>query len=874
MAQTSNTLPGSAQSVDRGTTYAAWYTPSNITAEANYAYCYLAPNGEDNERSDWLRGYNFGFSIPTNATIVGIQVQISARATAASMVSLEEVYLGINGDKELSTSKNTTYLTTSQATYTLGGSTDMWGTAISPSQINNSDFGVIMAADNDDTSYRYCYVYWVKVTVFYTENAPQTDATLPGTGANETRSGSDGSWTNPSNITSPTTYAYANIGKEEYSDWLRASNFGFSIPTNYTIDGICVTMKCSGGDIEDSSFRLVDANGNNIGTDKASTVNWSFYTRRVYGGASDTWSASPTPAMINDTDFGIRLSAYNTSSLTGSYAYVYWIRITVYYHLAVTEKTGSDSGSGSDTKVVFPTVALGKSDSGGGTDSKSSAFASLAKADSGAGSELLNLLAAFVSMDSGTGTDIMLEKLMFLAKTGSDSGVGVENTVALMAVLAKLDSGSGSELISGRDIVLRDLGSSSDIAVLLAALLGVDSGLGTDIKLSLALALLASDAGSGLDSAILQAALSLVDSGVGTETALIILTLTDSGIGTDQKIAFLAALKGVDTGTGAEASNPIIGILKAIDAGIGIEHFRRVIEGGRVVSLLAEHTKTEPITTVERIVDRIFGAKDTGLGTEASFLEAMLLIVHDYGTGTDTSVLLAALKALDSGVGLDLVVQILEVYPKFGTDSAIGTDAAVSLMAVLDTIDSGIGSDSVRDRATYLRDAGVGFDASVLIAILEALDSGTGIDIVLLKTLAKFASDYGTGVDLASLQVALAKIDAGSGIDTVTQLLAFFTSEDSGLGTDQRAAMVNALYAVDSGVGIDLAFFEWVGILFRIYLYTISYQDISIYTKPYFDIGILAENFLDMGILPETYQDLTVFAKPYFDVILFTGEES
>lgn len=161
-----------------------------------------------------------------------------------------------------------------------------------------------------------------------------TGATLPGTGTAEDRD-SKVTWTTPGNITTEADYASQAPDKNDYGDWLRASNFGFSVPSEATIDGIKVQINrmCHNytDSLQDSSLRLVDGSGNNVGDDKASATYYpTTATTAEYGGSSDTWNASPTPTMVNDSDFGVRLSVYNATS-TIRQVYVYWIEITVYY---------------------------------------------------------------------------------------------------------------------------------------------------------------------------------------------------------------------------------------------------------------------------------------------------------------------------------------------------------------------------------------------------------------------------------------------------------------------------------------------------------------------------------------------------------------
>jgi len=187
-----------------------------------------------------------------------------------------------------------------------------------------------------------------------------TGATLPGTGSNEDRDGKD-AWLNPANIEAEANYATV-IASNDYVDWLRASNFGFSVPPAATIDGIKLEISRNffSGPIWDDSLRLVDNGSVNRGDDKGSATHWpAIQATATYGGASDMWGYAWTPTIVNSSNFGARLSAYcGGSFLIG---YVHWIKITVYYTTAVAhEKSLSDSVAITDSLVKA--VGLNKAD--------------------------------------------------------------------------------------------------------------------------------------------------------------------------------------------------------------------------------------------------------------------------------------------------------------------------------------------------------------------------------------------------------------------------------------------------------------------------------------------------------------------------------
>ena len=166
-----------------------------------------------------------------------------------------------------------------------------------------------------------------------------TELTHPGTAASEDRDGK-ASWSDVDNIKAIADYATCDVVAATYSDWLRASNFGFQIPTGSTINGIEVRVRRKGelGVLRDSALYLVDANGDNDGDNKAGTGTFwpTSAANATYGSSSDTWGTDAVPFHINNSNFGIRLSTHNNdlSTRTASVAQVY---IRVYYTPQATD---------------------------------------------------------------------------------------------------------------------------------------------------------------------------------------------------------------------------------------------------------------------------------------------------------------------------------------------------------------------------------------------------------------------------------------------------------------------------------------------------------------------------------------------------------
>lgn len=149
----------------------------------------------------------------------------------------------------------------------------------------------------------------------------------------------DDAWVSPTSVGADdgvvASITAASFDAPDVSRQLYASQFGFTIPVGATIDGITVEIERRAqdtvGEAEDFRVQLTTAENTFVGTNKADTVTaWpTTLTIATYGGAADTWSASPTVAMVNDTAFGVTLSV--TALLANADIEVDFIRMTITY---------------------------------------------------------------------------------------------------------------------------------------------------------------------------------------------------------------------------------------------------------------------------------------------------------------------------------------------------------------------------------------------------------------------------------------------------------------------------------------------------------------------------------------------------------------
>ena len=142
-------------------------------------------------------------------------------------------------------------------------------------------------------------------------------------------------WSNPSNVTTEADYASVSLAPEDVSRYLGMTDFGFNVPSNAIITGIEVvlhlsTSVSSGTRMQVRSFRLY-TDGQVVGDDKGAQLWDNDLHTRSRGGPADMWGATWTPAMINDSGFGVAVAARRLGDSGTVGARVHYAEITVYY---------------------------------------------------------------------------------------------------------------------------------------------------------------------------------------------------------------------------------------------------------------------------------------------------------------------------------------------------------------------------------------------------------------------------------------------------------------------------------------------------------------------------------------------------------------
>jgi hypothetical protein len=144
--------------------------------------------------------------------------------------------------------------------------------------------------------------------------ATSTGNVFPTAGTSVDRAGAT-AWTNPGNAVSDnatdTTCAVP-------CDYHISSSFGFSIPAGATITG--VTFRVEASEIGSGTSNYIPQLCSNttptlIGSPKSAvTVSGTTKVISTNGGAADLWSATLTPAIVNDAGFCVALWSTDTTN--------------------------------------------------------------------------------------------------------------------------------------------------------------------------------------------------------------------------------------------------------------------------------------------------------------------------------------------------------------------------------------------------------------------------------------------------------------------------------------------------------------------------------------------------------------------------------
>lgn len=131
----------------------AFHNPVNVLTNDNTVASAASLASLFNKTTDYLQVKDFGFNIPTAASICGIEAQIVKSADDIDILIIgawvKDYNVRIIKNNALAgTNKaNATEWPSSGTAFTYGGVNDLWGTTWSPAEVNSNNFGLSISAE-------------------------------------------------------------------------------------------------------------------------------------------------------------------------------------------------------------------------------------------------------------------------------------------------------------------------------------------------------------------------------------------------------------------------------------------------------------------------------------------------------------------------------------------------------------------------------------------------------------------------------------------------------------------------------------------------------------------------------------------------------
>lgn len=163
---------GTAITTDSGTGTLDWSNAAQIGKEDGSYATTVSPMSSGTQ-SYYLKMTDLAFRVATGATIEGIKVDVRRLASGNSSIYDGAVRLIKGGTIQTHDKASATFWSTSIETASYGGSSDLWGTTWTPSQINSSGFGVALSAKSSSGASVSPSVDAVSITI-YTDQATVT----------------------------------------------------------------------------------------------------------------------------------------------------------------------------------------------------------------------------------------------------------------------------------------------------------------------------------------------------------------------------------------------------------------------------------------------------------------------------------------------------------------------------------------------------------------------------------------------------------------------------------------------------------------------------------------------------------------------------
>ncbi len=155
-----------------------WTSPNNIsTSNGSYATS-ASING--NGGTGYIYALGSGFSVPSGATIDGVELIIEAKNALSGngfvlrFTSGECRMVHAGGDIGIPTTGNQTWTSTADQTKTFGSPTFSWNTSsLTPTMVNDSSFGFRCRFFNSNGAAQIFSIDTITIKVYYTDGGVQ-----------------------------------------------------------------------------------------------------------------------------------------------------------------------------------------------------------------------------------------------------------------------------------------------------------------------------------------------------------------------------------------------------------------------------------------------------------------------------------------------------------------------------------------------------------------------------------------------------------------------------------------------------------------------------------------------------------------------------
>jgi hypothetical protein len=243
--------------------YAQWSNPQNVIATgSSYANVVLGAGQPCAE----VLAYRTSFNVPSDATVTGIQISFQAYCSVFGVGSVNVQLNNANTNAPVGTAINVP-VSSAPATYTKGSSSYQWGTTLQPSTVNGNAFGVtVSGAVTSGTA--TIFLNSIQATVFYS---------LAGS-----------------------------------TQQLQTTVYSFSVPATAGISGFGVSFQAYTSEESQLSFQLLK-DGLPVGAPEVQPLTTTL-SQYFLGAPSDLWGSTWEYSDVNNTQFGVQISASGTGT--------------------------------------------------------------------------------------------------------------------------------------------------------------------------------------------------------------------------------------------------------------------------------------------------------------------------------------------------------------------------------------------------------------------------------------------------------------------------------------------------------------------------------------------------------------------------------